>query len=238
MGGGRRIASDLCLAARDPLSAHDLRVYLFLLVLASVLIVRPAGECADQLRFKGGRGSRSPRALRHNPRGVFGVCCGKLQSSARLPDWDWASVASREQLSSSVDDHVPDEPCPLKSPPPGTHAQARQQGLLQGSVPSVSPTTAAPVELNIRDVTGTRQAFLPGGHRTGAPGKHVVRGKAKYRLVDEQVRVFVAPPIEEIQASAVRISLPLQTLRPVLNVCSTLSSSPTSPRKSASRRKT
>ena len=54
-------------------------------------------------------------------------------------------------------------------------------------------------------MTGTRQAFLPGGHRTGAPGKHVVRGKAKYRLVDEQVRVFVAPPIEEIQASAVRI---------------------------------
>ncbi|TBU24619.1 hypothetical protein BD309DRAFT_663721 [Dichomitus squalens] len=51
---------------------------------------------------------------------------------------------------------------------------------------------------------GTRQAFLPGGHRTGAPGKHVVRGKAKYRLVDEQVRVFVAPPIEEIQASALK----------------------------------
>ncbi|KAI0710888.1 hypothetical protein C8Q76DRAFT_739059 [Earliella scabrosa] len=51
---------------------------------------------------------------------------------------------------------------------------------------------------------GTRQAFLPGGHRTGAPGKHVVRGKAKYRLVDEQVRVFVAPPIEEIQNSALK----------------------------------
>ena len=56
---------------------------------------------------------------------------------------------------------------------------------------------------------GTRQAFLPGGHRTGAPGKHVVRGKAKYRLVDEQVRVFVAPPIEEIQNSAVRVFLVL-----------------------------
>ncbi|KAI0631500.1 hypothetical protein C8Q77DRAFT_1159282 [Trametes polyzona] len=51
---------------------------------------------------------------------------------------------------------------------------------------------------------GTRQAFLPGGHRTGAPGKHVVRGKAKYRLVDEQVRVFVAPPIEEIQNSSLK----------------------------------
>ncbi|OSC98600.1 hypothetical protein PYCCODRAFT_1417491 [Trametes coccinea BRFM310] len=51
---------------------------------------------------------------------------------------------------------------------------------------------------------GTRQAFLPGGHRTGAPGEHVVRGKAKYRLVDEKVRVFVAPPIEEIRSSALK----------------------------------
>ncbi|KAF9068486.1 hypothetical protein BDP27DRAFT_1224136 [Rhodocollybia butyracea] len=51
---------------------------------------------------------------------------------------------------------------------------------------------------------GTRQAFLPGGHRTGAPGKHVVRGKAKYRLLDEKVRVFVAPPIEDIQSSPLK----------------------------------
>lgn len=52
---------------------------------------------------------------------------------------------------------------------------------------------------------GTRQAALPGGLRTGAPGKHVVKGKAKYRLVDEKVRYFVAPPIEDIVASPVRI---------------------------------
>jgi large subunit ribosomal protein L41 len=52
--------------------------------------------------------------------------------------------------------------------------------------------------------TGTRQAYLPGGRRTGAPGKHVVRGKAKYRLLDEKVRFFVAPPVEEINASPVR----------------------------------
>ncbi|TRM62313.1 hypothetical protein BD626DRAFT_433118 [Schizophyllum amplum] len=45
---------------------------------------------------------------------------------------------------------------------------------------------------------GTRQAFLPNGTRTGAPGKHVVGGKAKYRLIDEKVRVFVAPPLEQI----------------------------------------
>ncbi|KAG1790143.1 hypothetical protein EV424DRAFT_958726 [Suillus variegatus] len=29
-------------------------------------------------------------------------------------------------------------------------------------------------------------AFLPGGHRTGAPGKHVIRGASKYRLLDEK----------------------------------------------------
>ncbi|KAG5352986.1 hypothetical protein C0989_011495 [Termitomyces sp. Mn162] len=51
---------------------------------------------------------------------------------------------------------------------------------------------------------GTRQAFLPGGLRTGAPGKHVVGGKAKYRLLDDKVRVFVAPPIEEILSSPLK----------------------------------
>ncbi|KAF8920549.1 hypothetical protein CPB85DRAFT_1271834 [Mucidula mucida] len=51
---------------------------------------------------------------------------------------------------------------------------------------------------------GTRQGALPGGPFTGAPGKHVVRGKAKYRLVDEQVRVFVAPPIDVIRNSPLK----------------------------------
>jgi len=51
---------------------------------------------------------------------------------------------------------------------------------------------------------GTRQAFLPGGHRTGAPGIHVVRGKAKYRLLDEKVRVFVAPSMEAIQSTSLK----------------------------------
>ncbi|TFY53061.1 hypothetical protein EVJ58_g9660 [Rhodofomes roseus] len=37
------------------------------------------------------------------------------------------------------------------------------------------------------------------GIRTGAPGKHVIGGKAKYRLIDEKVRVFIAPSIETIQ---------------------------------------
>ncbi|PPQ74072.1 hypothetical protein CVT24_012942 [Panaeolus cyanescens] len=58
---------------------------------------------------------------------------------------------------------------------------------------------------------GTRQAFLPGGHRTGAPGKHVVKGSAKYRLLDEKVRVYVAPPVEEIEASALKPYVALGT---------------------------
>ncbi|KAF9553559.1 hypothetical protein CPC08DRAFT_822229 [Agrocybe pediades] len=58
---------------------------------------------------------------------------------------------------------------------------------------------------------GTRQAFLPGGRRTGAPGKHVVRGKAKYRLVDEQVRVYVAPPLEMINNSELKPYVSLST---------------------------
>lgn len=58
---------------------------------------------------------------------------------------------------------------------------------------------------------GTRQAFLPGGRRTGAPGKHVVGGKAKYRLLDEKVRVYVAPPIHEIESSPLRPYVALGT---------------------------
>lgn len=53
-------------------------------------------------------------------------------------------------------------------------------------------------------LSGTRQAFLPGGHRTGAPGKHVIRGKAKYRLDDEKVRVYVAPMLKDIISTPVR----------------------------------
>lgn len=33
----------------------------------------------------------------------------------------------------------------------------------------------------------------------------MVRGKAKYRLCDEKVRFFVAPPIEDIRNSPVRL---------------------------------
>ena len=35
-----------------------------------------------------------------------------------------------------------------------------------------------------------------------------MRGKAKYRLVDEKVRVFVAPPIQDLENSPVRMPVP------------------------------
>ncbi|KDR80450.1 hypothetical protein GALMADRAFT_62057, partial [Galerina marginata CBS 339.88] len=57
----------------------------------------------------------------------------------------------------------------------------------------------------------TRQAFLPGSRRTGATGQHV-RGKAKYRLVDGKVRVYVAPSGDEINFNPVPTPLlPLST---------------------------
>ncbi|KAJ6619933.1 hypothetical protein B0H10DRAFT_2216481 [Mycena sp. CBHHK59/15] len=44
---------------------------------------------------------------------------------------------------------------------------------------------------------GNRQAALPGGHRTGAPGVHINK-RPGYRLLEDKVRVFVAPPIHDI----------------------------------------
>ncbi|KAF8518378.1 hypothetical protein BU17DRAFT_48741 [Hysterangium stoloniferum] len=48
---------------------------------------------------------------------------------------------------------------------------------------------------------GYRAAFEPGGRRTGAPGRHVIGGKAKYRIIDENVRYYVAPDIDTIRNS-------------------------------------
>ncbi|KAH0835820.1 hypothetical protein J3R83DRAFT_9680 [Lanmaoa asiatica] len=62
---------------------------------------------------------------------------------------------------------------------------------------------------------GTRQATLPGGHRTGAPGRFVIRGTSKYRLLDEKVRVFVGPSVEEITQT---------DLKPYVHVSTKLSS--------------
>ncbi|KAI5119081.1 hypothetical protein M0805_004854 [Coniferiporia weirii] len=57
---------------------------------------------------------------------------------------------------------------------------------------------------------GTRQSSLP-GLRTGAPGKYFGRGNAQYRLLDERVRVFVAPPIEDLNNSPLKPYVPWMT---------------------------
>ena len=54
---------------------------------------------------------------------------------------------------------------------------------------------------------GYRAAYEPGGRRTGAPGEHISHGKAKYRIIDENVRYYVAPAIEDLKNSPVRCSL-------------------------------
>jgi large subunit ribosomal protein L41 len=53
---------------------------------------------------------------------------------------------------------------------------------------------------------GTGQSYAPGGgHRTGPPGKFIVKGKGKYRIVDSKVRYFVGPGIEKIESSFVSV---------------------------------
>ncbi|WWC69752.1 mitochondrial 54S ribosomal protein mL41 [Kwoniella pini CBS 10737] len=52
---------------------------------------------------------------------------------------------------------------------------------------------------------GTGQSRVPGGgHRTGPPGVHVVKGKAKYRVLDEKVRVFVGPGSKVLEETELR----------------------------------
>ncbi|WRT66837.1 uncharacterized protein IL334_003800 [Kwoniella shivajii] len=52
---------------------------------------------------------------------------------------------------------------------------------------------------------GTGQSRVPGGgHRTGPPGVHVVKGKAKYRVLDEKVRVFVGPGAKVLEETELR----------------------------------
>lgn len=101
------------------------------------------------------------------------------------------------QLTDHVQGH---RTSPLQSEPTRLDSQAGKQRFLQGSVIRHHDLLHIPHPT----FTGTRQAYLPGGLRTGAPGKHVVKGKSKYRLLDEQVRYFVAPPIQDIVNSPVR----------------------------------
>jgi hypothetical protein len=85
------------------------------------------------------------------------------------------------------------------------HVKTRQQGFLQGyaGMFRVGEITIAYVRCRSL-LIGTRQAFVPGGgHRTGPPGKHVIGGKAKYRVMDEKVRYFVSPGSEVLNVSPV-----------------------------------
>ncbi|WVQ98439.1 hypothetical protein IAU59_005563 [Kwoniella sp. CBS 9459] len=60
---------------------------------------------------------------------------------------------------------------------------------------------------------GTGQSRVPGGgHRTGPPGVHVVRGKAKYRVLDEKVRVFVGPGAQTLEQTELRPYVATQQL--------------------------
>lgn len=92
----------------------------------------------------------------------------------------------------------------LKSQQAHVDAKARKQGFLQGWVHRLLRHYRAGDD-TVSFSAGTRQAYLPGGLRTGAPGKHVINGKAKYRLVDEQVRYFVAPSIEDLNNTPVSL---------------------------------
>lgn len=57
-------------------------------------------------------------------------------------------------------------------------------------------------------ITGTGQAYVPGGgHRTGPPGKHVIGGKAKFRIQDEKVRYYVGPGLQVMENTEVSILL-------------------------------
>jgi len=65
----------------------------------------------------------------------------------------------------------------------------------------------------LADFIGTGQSYVPGGgHRTGPPGKHVVRGKGKYRLVDEKVRYYVGPGVEALEAASTKGVSPLHAI--------------------------
>ena len=52
--------------------------------------------------------------------------------------------------------------------------------------------------------SGNGQSYVPGGgHRTGPPGKHVIGGKAKFRVMDDKVRYFVSPGADVLDSTDV-----------------------------------
>lgn len=125
------------------------------------------------------------------------------QPSADIPGPAAKCLLVAISLHEPVSYDVPHSRAFVKGLQTTPHTETRQQRLLQRYCLHAPYTLTVELLLIQLCFAGTRQAFLPGGPRTGAPGKHVVKGKAKYRLVDEQVRYFVAPAIEDIQNSPV-----------------------------------
>lgn len=97
--------------------------------------------------------------------------------------------------------HVRHSDATVKSVATDVDAKTRKQRFLQ----RCSLISPAHTRTNSLAPTGTRHAFLPGGHRTGAPGKHIIRGSGNYRLIDENVRIFIAPPIQVLDSTPVSI---------------------------------
>ena len=61
---------------------------------------------------------------------------------------------------------------------------------------------------------GTRQAYVPGTNvRTGTPGVHLLRGPGKFRIHDDKVRYYVAPPPHVLQETKVGNELTTKTIR-------------------------
>jgi hypothetical protein len=106
-----------------------------------------------------------------------------------------------------ISKHAPNIINPRSITTPSDH-QASQQRFLQGFVTS-SRTNASfyddGEDGKLILYLGTGQSYVPGGgHRTGPPGKHVVRGKGKYRLVDEKVRYYVGPGQEALESASAK----------------------------------
>lgn len=89
--------------------------------------------------------------------------------------------------------------------PPSTPLLPREQGLLQRFVFVVILLGESNTQGRLPRETGNRQSALP-GHRTGAPGVHINK-RPGYQLLESKVRVFVAPPIQDILACPVRFVL-------------------------------
>ncbi|KZT40540.1 hypothetical protein SISSUDRAFT_1044051 [Sistotremastrum suecicum HHB10207 ss-3] len=78
---------------------------------------------------------------------------------------------------------------------------------------------------------GTGAASLPGGHRTGAPGKYKGSSHARYELDDTKVRVFIAPPLAVLNNTELKpyVHVSVQKPRRSTSLSSLPSTTPSTP---------